>query len=411
MSHDLHQHEPPPPAAPRVAGMLAEFAGPDALKAAAAQVRDAGFRCWDAHSPYPVHGIERAMGLRPTRLPWLVLAAGLAGAALALGLQWWTNSVDYPINISGKPIFGLPANVPIIFELMVLLAAFAAFGGALALNLLPQFWHPVFNSPRFKRATADGFFLSIEARDPQFDEPAVRALLKSAGATAVETLHDSDAGRKFPGWLGWAATVAVVLALAPPLCIAFYRAAPKSQPRIHIIQDMDFQPKYKAQAPSKLFADGRAMRLPIEGTVRDGGLEADDHLYRGLVDGKPATTFPIPVDMQRMERGRERFDIYCAACHGLTGEGGVTGIVSARAIKRKDVWTLPLNLHADSVREQPVGKLFDTISNGIRKMPAYGPQIPPEDRWAIVLYVRALQRSRHATLDDVPEPVRANLLK
>ncbi len=202
----------------------------------------------------------------------------------------------------------------------------------------------------------------------------------------------------------------VVLAVFPPLLIAKYRAETKSLPRIHPIQDMSFQEKYKPQAPSKLFADGRAMRKPVPGTISETGLEENEHLNRGLVKGRPAETFPMPVTMQMMLRGQERFNIFCSTCHGLLGEGGNTGMTSIRAIKREEPkWVLPLSLHKPEIRGQPVGQYFATITNGVRTMPSYGAQIPVEDRWAIILYIRALQLSQNATLKDVPEELREQL--
>ncbi len=171
-------------------GVLAEFDTVAALLAAARGVRDAGYRRWDAHSPFPVHGLDRAMGVRPTLLPWLVLGGGLAGAGGSLLLQWWTNAIDYPYVISGKPFFSLPANIPVIFESTVLLAALTAFFGMLALNRLPELYHPVFKSDRFRRVTSDRFFIVIEAADPRFDPQRTPALLRSLGATAVEVLED-----------------------------------------------------------------------------------------------------------------------------------------------------------------------------------------------------------------------------
>jgi mono/diheme cytochrome c family protein len=153
----------------------------------------------------------------------------------------------------------------------------------------------------------------------------------------------------------------------------------------------------------------------VPGTIAEGWLEADEHLYRGLVDGQPATTFPMPVDMKLMLRGQERFGIYCAPCHGLQGEGGNTGIVSIRAMARVAAttdppgWVMPLSLHKPDVRKQPVGQYFSTITNGIRTMPSYGAQIPAADRWAIILYIRALQKSQNATPEDVPEDLREQL--
>ncbi len=399
---------------PILAGLLAEFDGPEALLAAAEKVRDAGYRRWDAHSPYPIHGIERAMGIRPTVLPWLVLGAGVGGAAVALLMQWWMNAVDYPLVISGKPLFSLPANIPIAFELIVLCSAFAAFGGALALSRLPQFWHPVFSAERFRRATTDGFFLSIEAADPQFDPAGTGQLLASLGATAVEACHEPDAGRNVPRALFAALAAALLLAVLPPLWIARARSVTSNEPRIHLIQDMDFQPRYQAQAEGPFFDDRRAMRPSVAGTIAVGQLDADDHLHRGRVGGTWATAFPIPVAREAMEQGRQRFNIYCAPCHGLAGEGD--GMIARRAAQRIigeqpgfATWVAPRSLHASAVVEQPVGQLFHTITNGLNTMPAYAAQIPVEDRWKIVLYERALQRSQKARLEDVPEAYRSQL--
>ena len=391
-----------------VAGLLAEFDGPRALKAAAARVRDEGFLQWDVLSPFPIHGIERAMGLRPTRLPWLVLGGGMVGCLLALLMQWWMNAIDYPHVISGKPLWSLPANIPITFEVIVLLSALAAFLGTLALNRLPQFSHPLLGSERFRRATTDGFFLWIEAADPKFDRSATGRFVESLGPVAVEACGRQTAGRSFPPALGWTAAVAISLALLPPLGIAWYRAVPKKSPRIHLVGDMDFQPKYKTQAASPLFDDHRAMRPQVPGTIAEGQLEDDEHLYRGKVDGQRATTFPGPVSRAMAQRGRERFDIFCAPCHGLVGDG--QGMTSLRAIKREEKdWRPPTSLHKSSVRQRPVGQLYNTIVNGLDKMPGYGPQIPVDDRWAIVLYIRALQRSQNAGIDDVPEEFRSQL--
>ena len=181
-----------------VAGLLAEFGSVGKLKAAAAKVRDEGFTRWDVHSPFPIHGIERAMGVRPTPLPWLVLAAGVAGGTVAIGMQWWMNAISYPQVISGKPFFSLPANIPVAFELIVLFSALAAFGGALALNQLPQFSHFLFRAKRFHRATTDGFFISVAADDPKFDEAATAGLLEGLDATAVEVCRQPTADRQLP---------------------------------------------------------------------------------------------------------------------------------------------------------------------------------------------------------------------
>jgi hypothetical protein len=166
-------------------GLLAEFASPQDLLRAAARVRDAGYTKWDAHTPFPVHGLDGAMGIKTTRLPFLVLAAGVVGAVSGLLMQWWMNAVDYPLIISGKPFNSLPADIPVTFELAVLLASLTAFCGMLVLNALPRFHHPLFTNRAFRRATTDAFFLAIEAKDPRFDLARTEHLLMAEHATRV----------------------------------------------------------------------------------------------------------------------------------------------------------------------------------------------------------------------------------
>ena len=167
-------------------GVLAEFATPAALYHACEGVRDAGYTRWDAHAPFPVHGLERAMGLRASRLPWIVLVLALGGAATGVGLQGWVSTTAYPLVISGKPFFSWPAFVPVTFELAVLGGAIGAVFGMFALNQLPTLYHPLFASARFEKASDDGFFLSIESWDPKFDRQATLELLRGLGATHVE---------------------------------------------------------------------------------------------------------------------------------------------------------------------------------------------------------------------------------
>jgi hypothetical protein len=149
-------------------------------------VRDAGYTRWDAHTPFPVHGLDRAMGLPASRLPWISLVLALGGAATGIGLQGWVSTIAYPLVISGKPFFSWPAFVPVTFELAVLGGAAGAVFGMFALNQLPTLYHPLFNSARFERASDDGFFISIESWDPKFDRERTVELLRRSGATHVE---------------------------------------------------------------------------------------------------------------------------------------------------------------------------------------------------------------------------------
>ncbi|PYQ64127.1 MAG: DUF3341 domain-containing protein [Acidobacteria bacterium] len=181
-----------------VFGALAEFATPAELYHACEGVRDAGYTRWDAHTPFPIHGLERAMGLRASRLPWVVLVTAVLGAVSGIGLQGWVSTIAYPLVISGKPFFSWPAFIPITFELGVLGGAFGAVLGMLAFNQLPTLHHPLFASQRFERASDDGFFISIESWDPRFDAGRTVDLLRRLGAQEVELVASSSEPAK-PG--------------------------------------------------------------------------------------------------------------------------------------------------------------------------------------------------------------------
>ncbi len=206
--------------------------------------------------------------------------------------------------------------------------------------------------------------------------------------------------------------VVVAASLVPMGLVYKARHSRKTHPRIQVVYDMDNQYKSKTQTENAFFADGMAMRHSPDGTVAQGQLEADDALYRGQVAGDTlfVETFPVEVTSEMMYRGQERFNIYCAPCHGASGDGN--GLVNVRAAALAEgTWTPPTDLRGQTVIDRPVGHIYNTIKNGIRNMPAYGPQIPVSDRWAIVAYVRALQLSRNASIEDVPAEVRASLQK
>lgn len=180
--------------------LIAEFDSVSSIMRAAEQVRDAGYMTWDVHSPMPIHGINQAMGLRPTILPWITLIHGLAGCVFGLLLTWWMNAttVDglspsvqgYQFLISGKPTFSLPANIPIIFETTILFAAIGTLLGMLGLNKLPMLHNPLSKSHRFLRATSDRMFIVIGAEDELFDVQSTRDFLQLLGPSAIELVED-----------------------------------------------------------------------------------------------------------------------------------------------------------------------------------------------------------------------------
>jgi mono/diheme cytochrome c family protein len=398
-------NQPVKAAGTRCAGLLAEFASPQALLAAAARAREAGFTRWDAYTPYPVAGLEEMTGPRRGGLGRIAFVAGALGALAGLAVQWLTNAWDYPWNVSGKPDFSVPAWIPVIFQFAILFSAVGAFLGWMVRTGLPRFRHHAVASGRFARATSDGFFLLLESADPVFCEPRAEEALREAGALAVERIEEGRSEARLPRGLVLGVAALGALCLVPPALLALRRVSTSGLPRPRLFAEMDHQPKHLPDSRSAFFADQRAMRRGVFGTVARGALEADDALYRGKVQGQWVTRIPMPLDRALMERGQERFKLFCAMCHGLGGAGD--GMVSRRAESLKEgTWAAPAVLYSEPLSRQPVGRLFETITNGLRQMPAHGPFIQTEDRWAIVLYLRALQRRQNGRLEDVPEELR-----
>jgi hypothetical protein len=171
---------------------LAEFETADDIIAAAERVREAGYEKWDVHTPYPVHGMDQAMGLSDSRLGWIVLVCGLTGLSLAVLMIQWMNGYDYPLVIGGKPPDAFAAMVPIMFELTVLISAFGTVFGMLGLNEIPKHNHPVFVSQRFEACSTDKFFVSIEAQDKQFDVDRTRSFLESLHPSYIELVREEE---------------------------------------------------------------------------------------------------------------------------------------------------------------------------------------------------------------------------
>lgn len=191
------------------------------------------------------------------------------------------------------------------------------------------------------------------------------------------------------------------------LALVACRGQISDQPPIHPNPNMDDQEKYDPQEPSKLFSDGRAARMPVPGTVSRGSLKTDLVFYTGRTDEHSTNSFvmhsPVPTTLAELQRGQERYNIFCGACHDRAGTG--KGLV----VKNYRGFSPPPSFHEDRIRQMPDGEIFNTITHGIRTMPAYAAQIPEADRWAIIAYLRALQRSQQAPLSDVPSQYRSTL--
>jgi hypothetical protein len=178
----------------RLFGVIAEFASAGELYRAAEQVRDSGYHYWDVHSPFPIHGMNKAMGLRKSPLGYIIFWGGFTGFLTAVLLEYIPSSFLFPLIVHGKPVnfFTVPAFFPIMFELTILFSAFTAFFGVFVMNRLPRYYHPLFDHEPFQRVTNDAFFLVIESIDPRFTEPQTAEFLEQIGGKQVTLLYDND---------------------------------------------------------------------------------------------------------------------------------------------------------------------------------------------------------------------------
>ncbi len=558
-----HKPQPAVEAKPRSFGWMAEYADEHSLLAASRKVRDSGYTKTDAYTPFPVHGIDEALGIKPTILPFIVLSMALIGLTGAISMQVWMNAIDYPYIISGKPMWSIPAFIPVTFETTILFSAFTTFFAMWGLNLLPRFSNPLFANPRFDRVTDDRFFLHVDSRDKYFNRESVKELLAGTSPHSLEEVVEDSTPNKFPTMIWMGLATLFLGSLVPASIVANMRASNDDRPRWHVFFDMDFQPKKKAQSTTTIFADGRTSRPQVPGTVARGQLDEQDTFYLGydptkiasivtssrarLVsvadepkapsldvpiedaakkpaeppkaeekpaevkkestepakveekktdavkksddsakpaepkkdeakkkkakpvekspektdakkeepkkeDAKPevtkpkpadspapsaattpaaaapvaaapvaaapavpagpnlpwATDFPVELSSDMLALGKKKFEIYCSVCHGYGGDGD--GLVHRRADQlQQGYWLPPTSMHEQRIRDQAVGNIFYTISQGKGKMASYAAVLTPKERWAIVMYVRALQRSRNADIKDVPVDERANI--
>jgi mono/diheme cytochrome c family protein len=341
----------------------------------------------EAYTPYPVHGIDAALGLRRSPLGGMVLVAGLLGTVTALSFQWWMNAVDYPIPIGGKAVFSWQAFVPVMFEVTVLFATFTAGLGMLfLLNRLPFFSHPLLSSKAIAAVTRDKFALAVEADGNGLDVDRARAALLTVGAKMLEVLpfpsrEPSSLRFIFRATLGIAAAC-VVAGYGMYWTIKLFPVLP---PMVH----MQDQPKLNAYKASVFFKDGHGMQIPVEGTVPRGYLP-----YTISTQGEAGELVnPLPRTRQVLQKGRKAFSEHCAVCHGALGNG-VPTLTSAYGAK-------PANLQAQTFRDYPDGKIYHVIMVGKNAMPSYAADLTEDERWAIVHYVRVLQRAQNARDEDL----------
>lgn len=371
--------------------VLGLFESADALMTAIPKVKAHKLGRLESYSPYPIHGMDEALELRRSPLGGMVLVMGVLGALTALGFQYWISAVDYPIVTGGKAPWSWEAFIPIMFEVTVLFATFTAgLGMLLLLNKLPFFGHPILGSKAIKGITRDRFALALEAA-PELDAEAAKAAMMEAGATEIEVLLapprepflTSDFILRTLGGIGAACLVSGFV---------MYWAI-KLFPVLPPMSHMQDQPRLSAQQGNAFFQDGRGMRMPVAGTVARG------HLPLGAASQDEAASLPNPLPRSKevFALGKAAFTDRCAVCHGAVGNG-MGSLTVAYGAK-------PANLQAQTFRDYPDGKIYWVIVNGKNAMPGHAADLSEEQRWAVVHYVRALQRAQNAKDEDMQKAV------
>ncbi len=370
--------------------VLGLFSDANKIVDAANQIRPRKLGRLEAYTPYPVHGLDRAIGLEPSRLGRLVMLMGVIGAGLALLFEGWVSAVDYPLVTGGKALFSWQAFVPVVFEVTVLFATFTAGLAMLfAFNKLPFFGHPVLHSKAIKDITRDRLALSIEATSAGFDAEAARQALLDSGAESVEIVPVPTWDRPL-SLVGFLRTIAAIVAACVVAGAGLY-AAEKLIPVVPPLIHMHDQPKLSAFRESGFFADGRGMRPAVTGTVARGHLPP---AFSTPEETGILLSNPLPLTQALSERGRRVFNDHCAICHGTVGNGVP---LLSRAYGGK-----PGNFLSNEIRARPDGHYFGVLMLGKNAMPSYAADLDTEDRWAAVHYIRILQRAQNAKDEDLP---------
>jgi mono/diheme cytochrome c family protein len=344
----------------------------------------------EVYSPYPVHGIAEALGLRKSPVGGMVFLMGLIGAISALAFELWVQGIDYPVVTAGKPLLSWQAFVPVMFEVTVLFACFTAgLGMLLILNRLPFLRHPMLRSKAMPLITRDKFALAVEADGQALDVSAVTGALRDAGAQSIEILEQpAPLGIPSPNFL-----MRVVLGIGIPCLAAGYltywgmKLFPVTVPMVHMLD----QPRLDPQKEDNFFRDGIGMRRPVAGTVAYGRLPFT------ITKQEDAAILanPLPRSAGVLRNGRRDFNSYCSICHGLLGNGA-TSLTAAYGAK-------PANLVSGQIQRLTDGEIYYVIMRGKNAMPSYAADLAEDERWSVVHYVRVLQRALNARDSDIPK--------
>jgi mono/diheme cytochrome c family protein len=370
----------------KIYGVAALFSKPDDIIKAASKVAEDGYSKWDVNTPYPLHGMDNAMKLKPSKLGFITLFFGLSGTAIALILTYFTNSIDYPLVIGGKPFFSLPAYIPVTFELTVLLATLSTVIAMLTFFFkFPANNHVLHDTKYMTEVSRDRFGIVIESNDPKFEQSKVEELLRSFGPESVETIYHKEEV-KYPIFEPKFITFLILVAIV--VSAGTYVTLNKLMFMVPFNWMMD-QDKILPQSRTELFEDERGMRSPVEGTVAKGFIP---YAYTGIDEPQEYLSNPVLPTIENLNLGKKKYLTFCSPCHGNFGDGDS---------RLKGQFPNPPSLHSHRIRSFEDGRFYHVMTNGKNIMPPYASQISREERWAIVNYIRVLLKAKNATASEL----------
>jgi len=370
----------------KIYGIAALFTKPDDIINAASKVADEGYKKWDVNTPYPLHGMDKAMRLKPSNIGFITLFFGLSGTAIALLSMYFTNSIDYPLVAGGKPFFSLPAYIPVTFELTVLLATISTVIAMIVFYFkFPANNHPLNDTNYMKKVSLDHYGIVIEATDTKFDKLKIEELLRSYNPEAVEIIYEKEQVKYpffEPKFITFLAVVAIVISGGT------YLTLNKLMFMVPFTW-MENQERINAQSRTELFEDERGMRTPVEGTVAKGFIP---YPYMGIDEPPEYLSNPIIPTIENLKLGKKKYLTYCSVCHGNFADGNS---------RLRGQFPNPPSLHSQRIRNFEDGRFYHVITNGKNIMPSHASQISREERWVIVNYIRVLQKAKNATNSEL----------
>ncbi len=372
----------------RLHSVAALFDSPDQIIKAAKKVRDDGYTKFDVNTPYPVHGMDKAMGIGRSKIGYVAIVFGLLGGTSMFLFMWWSAAWDYPLFLGGKPPFSLPALIPITFEASVLFAVWAMFMSLIFYFLkLPFNNHPLHDTDYMKNVSSDKYGLVIEVEDKLFDQQKVLELFKSLGAIKTELIYKPEEIKYRiyqPKFL-----LFLLIVLISTSALTYFSL--NKLLYITPFDWMEYQDKVIPQESSLFFSDRRAQRPPVKGTVARGFIP---YPYKGIANPKEVLSNPTVPSEAILKLGKKKFATFCSVCHGNLAEG---------TSRLKGQYPTGPTLHSDKIRNMKDGMLYHIITNGQNAMPSFEAQITRKERWAIVDYIRVLQRAKNAKKSDLEQ--------